>query len=94
VIKTMKVCNADKFECELFDILLNINLLKLFQEEVCINLLEVFQERVKEKDTDEKAEIVMEKVLYLIMHIAFSNFMLVSGGTWVKVLEGMIHFMK
>jgi hypothetical protein len=94
VVKTMKVCNADKFECELFDIVLNLNLLKLFQEEICVSLLEVFEERAKEKDSDEKAENVMEKALYLIMQIAFSNFMLVSGVTWVKVLEQMIYYMK
>jgi hypothetical protein len=90
----MKVCNSDTFEREVFDIILNLNILKLFQEQLVQNLLEVFEERVKEKDHDEKAEIVIEKVLYLILQIAFSNFELVTAATWVKTLEKMISYMK
>lgn len=49
-------------------------------------LLEVFEERLEEKDTDDEAEIIMEKCLYLIMQAVFSNFVAVAPSTWLRVL--------
>jgi hypothetical protein len=36
----------------------------------------------------------MEKTLYLLMQIAFSNFGNVSGSVWTNVLENMLDYLR
>lgn len=36
----------------------------------------------------------MEKTLYMMLQIAFSNFNLVLGTTWMRILDRMIEYMR
>lgn len=39
----MKICDNEKYENEVFDVILNLNLLKVHSEEITISLLESFK---------------------------------------------------
>jgi hypothetical protein len=42
-LKSMKICDNEKYENEVFDVILNLNLLKVHSEEITISLLESFK---------------------------------------------------
>lgn len=42
-LKSMKICDNEKYENEVFDVILNLNLLNVHSEEITISLLESFK---------------------------------------------------